>query len=662
MCHLCCERAWFGTECAFRTDAAGLSGLAAADTAAPVAAARVPAAPGPAAPGPAAPASNAGEPAAGKHAATARDTKEAAGRIADFLVDGYRAWLDPTGYLDRPVHDPGTDGMITVSLAALPAGIRPLAEAALGAWADVADLAFRAAPAEEAQIVFTDHEPGAFNRWRYEFGETAAIFEGATVNVAADLAGRHGTSWGEWTYTTYLHEVGHALGLGHPGAYGSFAEARGGGRLFEADTELMSVMSYFRHDGHTHMFGSRAWPVTPQPADILAIRALYGAAEATRPDDTVYGHGTTLEGPLWALAGGAAPAIATIVDSGGHDLIDYSRALHDLTLDLRPGAASNVDGLDAGLAIGPETWIEDAAAGAGDDLLVGNALDNHLAGGAGDDTLEGGAGDDTLEGGAGDDTAAFGGAFGSYILRLSEAGIEVSDKRDEGTGRDLLSGVEYLRFADGTSFDAEGAVRVQALSAILGLDADDITAFARLYLAYFDRAPDALGLVFWATRLAEGTSLGEIAGHFFEQAEARAMFPDDEAALVDAAYAHLLERAPEAEGRAWWIAQLETGAVDRGDFMLALIAGAEANARAEADRQTLRDKTDIGLSYAVAHGLTDGANARAAMDAYTVTDRAGSRDAAEAMIAEFRAAAAEAASDEVVVEIAGVLDDPLALA
>ena len=584
--------------------------------------------------------------------------------IADFLTDGYHDWVDATGYLERPVQRPGPDGAITVNFDGIDAEARILAEAALSAWKDVADLSFREADADAAQIVFQDDEPGAFNRWHYDWGETRATYVASTVNISKDAAALYGMAWGEWTYTTYVHEVGHALGLGHPGAYNSFTEAQGGGRQFEEDTELLSVMSYFRHDGNTHVFGSRAWPVTPQQADILAVRALYGPADETRPGDTVYGYNSTVMGPLSALVGGPEPVIATLVDTGGQDLIDYSGSRDDLRIDLRPGAASDVAGLTAGLAIGPDTWIESATGGTGDDALTGNARDNRLSGGAGDDTLEGGAGDDALDGGAGArDEAVFAGGLGDYVISLSETGLTIADKGSAGTGTDTLTGIEYLRFADGISFEAEGAVQVTALSSILGLVTGAIADFVKMYVAYFDRAPDALGLVFWATKLAEGLTLPEIAAHFFDQPEARAVLPaeGEAGALVDAAYGNLLDRAPDAEGRAFWVEQLESGETSRSEFMLAMIEGAERNSSASEDTRTLSDKTDIGLSYALAHGLTDSDNARAAMAAYVPEARTDSLERAGDMIADFRSAALDTGSGEIVVQVLGLIDDPLAL-
>ena len=583
--------------------------------------------------------------------------------IAGFLIEGFHDWHLPDPGLPRPVPEPGPDGAIAVDLSGIDAQTRPLARAALDAWADVAGLAFRDAAGPGAQLTFRDDAPGAFTRWHYETAADGPAYRGATVNVAADLPGRFGTGWGDWTHATYLHEIGHALGLGHPGAYDSFGEARGGGRRFAEDSELTSVMSYFRHDGATHQFGSRAWPVTPQLADIAAARTLFGPPEAVRPGDTVYGHGTALTGPLSALAAGNDPVLATLVDTGGRDRLDYAAAQGDLRLDLRPGAASQVGGMDGALAIGPRTVIEAAAGGAGDDLLRGNAADNRLSGGAGDDTLIGGAGDDTLEGGAGDaDTAVFAGALGDHVLRLSEAGIAVADKETGGSGHDLLTGVEYLRFDDSISFDAEGQVRVPALSAVLGLDAAELARLAALYPAHFDRAPDALGLLFWAARLADGMGLPEIAAHFLDAPGAQAAFggAQDAGALVDAAYARLLERTPDAAGRAWWTDRLERGELGKAEFVPALIAGAEAGDGV--DRATLADKTGIGLSFALVHGLTDRDAARAAMDAYRPEDRAGSREEAAALIAGFRAEAGAAGSGEVVIEVAGVLDDPLALA
>jgi hypothetical protein len=40
-----------------------------------------------------------------------------------------------------------------------------------------------------------------------------------------------------------------------------------------------------------------------------------------------------------------------------------------------------------------------------------------------------------------------------------------------------------------------------------------------MYVAYFNRAPNAVGLDYWASRLTEGMTLQDIAKSFFAQPE-----------------------------------------------------------------------------------------------------------------------------------------------
>lgn len=91
--------------------------------------------------------------------------------------------------------------------------------------------------------------------------------------------------------------------------------------------------------------------------------------------------------------------------------------------------------------------------GAGADRLRGNAGADTLFGSAGNDTLVGGAGADTLDGGGGVDTAQFGARFCDYEITRAGGGLVVRHKTFLGDtflgdGRDVLLGIEMLRFAD----------------------------------------------------------------------------------------------------------------------------------------------------------------------------------------------------------------------
>lgn len=78
--------------------------------------------------------------------------------------------------------------------------------------------------------------------------------------------------------------------------------------------------------------------------------------------------------------------------------------------------------------------------------LVGTAAVDTLAGGSGNDVLEGRGGNDTISGGAGNDTAAFAGNRALYSWASGASGLTVNGP----DGVDLLSGIEFLRFADMT--------------------------------------------------------------------------------------------------------------------------------------------------------------------------------------------------------------------
>ena len=244
--------------------------------------------------------------------------------------------------------------------------------------------------------------------------------------------------------------------------------------------------------------------------------------------------------------------------------------------------------------------------GGGGDLLFGFDGDDLVAGEAGDDTLLGGRGDDVLDGGPGRDLASYDAAPRDFVLQVSRDGVTVTDRAADGLGSDRLvrvEEVEFLRSAEGGEPQDPSAddvtIPLDLLTGIAGLSQQDITTFVEMYIAYFDRAPDAEGLFYWGTRLADGMTKEEIARSFFVQDETVALYPDagDNAFLVDNVYRNLLERDPDAPGRAYWIEQLELGTVERGEFILAVIDGArefadpdaapELIAQAEADVRTV---------------------------------------------------------------------------
>ncbi len=147
---------------------------------------------------------------------------------------------------------------------------------------------------------------------------------------------------------------------------------------------------------------------------------------------------------------------ADVIDGGaGVDWVEYNQAMVGIHVDLSQGKALD-DGQGIELAaqtaaIEQDTLIniENVLGGYGNDLIIGNNLDNELAGGEGNDTLEGGAGNDSFDGGAGVDTVVWTRASINYQLAATSTGWKVTDKTGV-FGTDTLVNVEKLQFPDRT--------------------------------------------------------------------------------------------------------------------------------------------------------------------------------------------------------------------
>jgi Ca2+-binding RTX toxin-like protein len=204
----------------------------------------------------------------------------------------------------------------------------------------------------------------------------------ATKNLITPIFGKYGAM-------AYGHEIGHALGLSHPGSYnGSGAAAA----AYMQDSQQYTIMSYFSASttGAQH---AGFYAQTPLMDDILAIQSLYGANLTTRSDATVYGFHSSLAGSVYDFSRNTAP-ILCIYDAGGDDTLDLSGYATGSRISLVAGSFSDGAGMTNNISIARGVTIENAIGGSGNDSLTGNGADNRLDGGAGADTLVGGLGDD----------------------------------------------------------------------------------------------------------------------------------------------------------------------------------------------------------------------------------------------------------------------------
>jgi Ca2+-binding RTX toxin-like protein len=106
----------------------------------------------------------------------------------------------------------------------------------------------------------------------------------------------------------------------------------------------------------------------------------------------------------------------------------------------------------------------------GDDLLVGGEGADSLLGGGDNDIIKGNGGDDAIDGGAGTDLVELRGLAADYSITAVAGGYRVTDAVGGRDGSDLLTGVETLRFSDGSTVSLPAPVpgAPQVLPALAG--------------------------------------------------------------------------------------------------------------------------------------------------------------------------------------------------
>ncbi|MBI1173367.1 matrixin family metalloprotease [bacterium] len=340
----------------------------------------------------------------------------------------------------------------------------------------------------------------------------------AVINVDVNWYGGYSNIGGinAYTFQTFIHEIGHALGLGHQGLYnaGSGSPTYANSATYINDSWQQTMMSYWSQTENTeYNFDSYAQLVSPMAVDWIALNAIYsgqgyGISHAFT-GNTIYGVGTnisTTASTAYAnLATYAATNAFTIVDGGGNDTVDFSNYNANQLINLYASSASSahatlssVGGLTYNMTIAVGTVIENATTGGGNDTLYGNTASNILTGNGGNDFIyDYYGGNDTMYGGTGDDSL-YAGTGADYLSggdgNDAMYGYGSADAMYGGNGTDTMYGGDGNDYIDitGTSQVSEGDLAYGGAGndfMVAGLGNETMDGGAdtdTIYLAYYN--------------------------------------------------------------------------------------------------------------------------------------------------------------------------------
>lgn len=287
-----------------------------------------------------------------------------------------------------------------------------------------------------------------YSAWAYYPGQDNAPYGGDAWFNKSDY---NYPVVGNYAYYTFLHEIGHTLGLEHP------HENRDNDIMaLSVDALKYTIMSYRDYVGdEIDGVGINFFPTTPMLYDVLALQTLYGINWNYRSGNDTYS---------WAPD---AKVYETIWDGGGVDTLSAANQTRSVELHLTAGVFSKIGSpvwdehawVRDNLTIAFNATIENATGSNYDDHIFGNAAGNVLTGGPGHDTMRGSewadrnvVDNDTMYGGGGGDFMAghngrdvmYGGEGNDFVT--GDDGNDVlsgengNDMLYGGTGNDVLSG------------------------------------------------------------------------------------------------------------------------------------------------------------------------------------------------------------------------------
>lgn len=203
--------------------------------------------------------------------------------------------------------------------------------------------------------------------------------------------------------------------------------------------------------------------------------------------------------------------------------------------------------------------------------------------------------------------ATFPGVRNNYVITKTASGYAIKDATGADGTTNITSG-QQLKFADVT-------VNLGIVAKSQSISAADLKLLIELYIAFFNRVPDADGLSYWIDQYKAGVALNKIADSFYEAAIQYTSLTGYSATMSDADFVKLIYKnvlgrsgatAPPEGDIQYWAGNLARGSETKGSLITAMLSSAHAYMNDVTwgwVAQLLNNKYSVGNYFAVQQGL-----------------------------------------------------------
>jgi hypothetical protein len=259
----------------------------------------------------------------------------------------------------------------------------------------------------------------------------------------------------------------------------------------------------------------------------------------------------------------------------------------------------------------PTHWT--IASGTGDDAITiqGGGSNLSVQAGDGSDSINLNDSGHSVDGGFGIDTVIYSHALGNYLISKNGGGYSVADT--SGNVVDSLANIEELKFSDLT-------VNLTIKSTAAAVPHGNVDRLMELYVAFFNRVPDADGLAYWISQMNAGQSIPQIAQSFYNAGIQYSNITGFSAGMSNAdfinlVYKNVLGRTDGADekGLAYWTGKLIDGSATYGSLVDTILNSAHSF-KGDATYGYVANLLDNKIAVATQFAITDGLTYNAASD------------------------------------------------